>query len=94
MTETTENAQEKCRAIKHGGVDLQCSLPRDHDKPKGDEPGTWHESEFTERREIAYEGARHVITITEFVTWEPVDHIAEAAAHIMAGRRRDREELT
>jgi hypothetical protein len=80
----------KCRAVKHGAVDLQCSLPADHDRPEDDKPGTWHESALTERREIDYDGAHHLIVITETVTWEPVDHAAEAARHLMAGRRRDR----
>lgn len=80
---------EKCRAVKRGVVDLPCSLPRDHDQPEGDEPGTWHESAFTDRREIAYDGARHSIVTTETVTWEPVDHAAEAARLLMAGLEQE-----
>jgi hypothetical protein len=83
---------EKCRAVKHGVVDLQCSLAADHDRPVDDKPGTWHTATLTDRREIDYDGARHSIVTTETVTWEPVDHAAEAVRHIMAGRLRDRGE--
>lgn len=77
----------KCRDVKRGAVDLQCTLPLGHDKPGGGQPGTWHEAMYTEHREVTYDGARHVIDLTEHVIWEPVDHVAEATRHLMAGRR-------
>jgi hypothetical protein len=81
-------AAEKCRAVKHGVIDLQCEWPRDHERPQDGKPGTWHEAGYVDRREVTYDGARHVIVITETVTWEPVDHAAEAARHMVAGRNR------
>jgi hypothetical protein len=86
MTETSQGLTEACRSIKQGVTDLRCSLERGHDEPQGGQPGTWHESVYTERREVDYPGARHEIKITEIVTWEPVDHAAEATRHLMAGR--------
>lgn len=74
---------EKCRAVKHGRVDLHCTLPKDH---AGDE---WHQATFTAHQEITYDGAHHVIHSVETVTWEPVDHIREATRHLMAGRKED-----
>jgi hypothetical protein len=96
MTETPEKQPEplevarveKCRAVKHGVVDLQCEWDRGHEKPQDGKPGTWHEAGFTERREITYPGARHVVVTTEVVTWEPVDHAEEAARHLMASANR------
>ena len=59
-----ENAKERCGSIKHGGVTLQCT------EPAGHEPD-WHRSVFTDHREISYDGAHHVVDITEVVTWDP-----------------------
>jgi hypothetical protein len=83
-----EDGPGKCRAVKHGVVDLQCPLPPGHDREQDGTPGTWHGCEYSERREIDYGSARHVIVITETVTWEPADHVAEAVRHIMASRNR------
>lgn len=78
-------AAEKCRAVKHGRVDLHCTEPKGHDGQRG--PDYWHKATFTDHQEITYDGARHVIHSVETVTWEPVDHIREATRHLMAGRR-------
>jgi len=92
--EDTAPARElKCGDLKSGGVDLRCSLPEGH--ADGYEPDSggeayWHEGIVTDHREITYGGARHVVDTTETVTWEPVDHIAEATRHLMAAWRRDK----
>lgn len=92
MTAPQVSVAGKCRAVKHGVVDLQCSLAAGHDRPEDGKPGSWHTARLTDRRDIDYDGAHHTIIITETVTWEPVDHAAEAARHLMAGSRRDRSE--
>ena len=74
----------KCRAVKHGGVTLHCTEDEDHDKGPD---ATWHRAVYHEHREVTYDGAHHVIDMTETVTWEPVDHVAEATRHLMAGRK-------
>jgi hypothetical protein len=73
----------KCRAVKHGGVTLHCTEPEGHDG--GPDP-TWHKAVYSEHREVNYDGAYHVIDMTERVTWEPVDHVAEAVRHLTAKR--------
>lgn len=73
-----------CRAVKHGGVDLTCELPDRHDESP---EGTWHHAVFTERRELTYAGARHVIEMTETVTWEPVDHVKESVRMLLKDKR-------
>lgn len=65
----------KCRAVKHGGVPLHCSLP---DKHEG-----WHKAVYTDSREIDYDGSHHEIHMTETVIWEPIDYITR---HLLAGR--------
>jgi hypothetical protein len=82
---------EKCGAVKHGVVDLQCEEDRGHDEPKDGLRGTWHEATLVDQREVTYPGARHLIDSRETVSWEPVDHAAEATRHLMAGRKRPRE---
>lgn len=64
----------KCRAVKRGGVDLHCTKDEDHDKGTG---ATWHQAVCCEHREVTYDGSHHVIDITELVTWEPADEVAE-----------------
>ena len=86
MADDKVTVEPKCRAVKHGRVELHCTKPRGHDS--GDDP-TWHEAVFTEHQEISYDGAHHVVDLREVVTWEPVDHVAEATRHLMAGRNRD-----
>ena len=78
----------KCRAVKHGRVDLHCTEPEGHDRPKEGDP-TWHMAVYTDHHEVTYDGARHVVHLVETVTWEPVDHAAEAARHLMAAVQRD-----
>jgi len=83
----------KCRVVKHGRVDLLCILPEGHTAAYQPGSGTedgWHMSVLTEHQETSYDGAHHVVDFTETVRWEPVDHIAEATRHLLAGRRRDR----
>lgn len=84
-TETQEAGEpRKCRAVKHGGITLHCTEPEGHDQ----EPdATWHKAVYRKHEEHEYDGARHVIDATETVWWEPVDHVAEATRHLMAGRR-------
>jgi hypothetical protein len=86
--EVPASEPRKCRAVKQGVTDLQCTEPEDHDRP-AEGKGTWHTAVFTEHRDIAYDGARHSVDIVERVTWEPVDHAGEAARHIIAATRRD-----
>lgn len=71
----------KCGAVKQGGVTLRCRLPEKHEG--------WHQADYTDHREIAYDGAHHVIDTVETVTWEPVDHVREAVRHLFEGRRSD-----
>ena len=78
---------EECGAVKHGVVDLRCSEERGHDEPTQERPATWHEAVYVSRHEVDYPGAHHVVNVTETVTWEPVDHAAEASRHILAIRR-------
>ena len=99
MTATPESITEaeprKCRAAKRGVVDLSCILAEDH-ACRGHEPGScpegctggWHQAVYTEHREVSYDGSRHTISIVETAIWEPVDHAAEAARHIVAATRR------
>lgn len=86
---TAETQPPKCRAVKHGRVDLHCTLDAGHDKPQGDAPATWHEASYTDHQEIDYDGAHHTVHVAEHVTWEPVDPAAEAMRHLFAGRDRD-----
>jgi len=87
MTETSQDpAPETCRSVKRGGTDLLCSLERGHDEPTEERPATWHRAVFLNRSEIDYPGGHHEIKLVETVTWKPVDHAAEAARHLMAGR--------
>ena len=79
MNEQEPVAEEKCRDIKRGYVDLHCTLPKDHPE--------WHHATFTDHREVTYDGGHHVIHTVESVTWEPADHIREAVNHLMAGRK-------
>jgi hypothetical protein len=86
--ETQEAAKEeplKCRDVKYGPVELYCELDAGH--AEGPD-GTWHEATFRDHREIAYSGSRHVVDTVEHVTWEPVDHAAEAVRHLTAGMKR------
>jgi hypothetical protein len=87
MTKETETP--KCRAGKHGVVDLECELPLGHAddyKPGTESEEGWHKSVLTRHEDITYSSSHHVIHITETVTWEPVDHVAEATRHLMAAR--------
>ena len=84
----TEDEPRKCRDVKNGRIDLRCTEPEGHDRPAEGGP-TWHRAVYRSRQEIDYDGAHHVIEQTETVTWEPADHAAEAARHIMAAARRD-----
>jgi len=88
MTERRTPVTETCRAVKYGAVDLWCSQERGHDEPQDGKPGTWHRAVFTNRSEIDYPGAHHVIEQTETVTWEPADAYAEAVRRALASRRR------
>jgi hypothetical protein len=81
-----EDTAPRCRAMKHGRVDLTCALERDHDR--GENP-TWHEALYADHQEVTYPGSRHVLDITEHVTWEPVDGITEAVRQITKDRPRD-----
>jgi hypothetical protein len=82
----TDETKPRCRATKHGGIDLTCELEQDHDR--GESP-TWHEATYTEHREATYQGARHVMNVTEHVTWEPVDQVKEAMRLMMKDKPRD-----
>ena len=73
----------KCRAVKRGGVDLHCTEDEDHDRGPD---ATWHKAVYNEHREIAYDGAHHVVDMTERVTWEPADQVAEAVRKFMKDR--------
>jgi hypothetical protein len=78
-----EAGPRKCRAVKHGNVTLHCTEPEGHDQGPD---VTWHKAVYAEYRDITYDGARHVMDVTETVTWEPAGHVAEAARHLMAGQ--------
>ena len=78
---------EKCGAVKHGAIDLRCSEERGHDESTEERPATWHRDALTQRSEVDYDGAHHVIEHTETVTWEPVDHAAESLRHMAASIR-------
>lgn len=82
----TDEKTPHCRAVKHGRVDLTCELEQDHDR--GDGP-TWHEATCTEHREVTTQDARHVIDITEHVTWEPVDIGREVTRLLTRDQPRD-----
>jgi hypothetical protein len=69
---------EKCRAVKHGRVDLRCILPWKHEG--------WHEASYTDHQEVDYDGAHHTVHVTEHVTWEPVEAAAEAVRHLFRER--------
>jgi hypothetical protein len=71
---------------KHGRVDLTCELEQDHDR--GENP-TWHAANYTDHQEVTYPGARHVLHLTEYVTWEPVDQVKEAVRLMMKDKPRD-----
>lgn len=71
---------EKCRAAKHGRVDLHCTLPRDHEG--------WHEADYTDHQEVTYDGGRHSVHVTEHVTWEPADNALEATRMLLKDRVR------
>lgn len=75
---------EKCGAVKHGVVDLRCTEERGHDESTEERPATWHQAVYTSSHDVDYPGARHHAEVTETVTWEPLDHAAEAARHILA----------
>lgn len=77
----TDQEVPRCYAVKQGRVTLTCELDEGHDG--------WHEATYTDHQEVTYQGARHVVDLTEAVTWEPVDHVAEAVRHITAKGRRD-----
>ncbi|HEV2376193.1 MAG TPA: hypothetical protein VGS19_28990 [Streptosporangiaceae bacterium] len=71
-----------CRDVKHGRVTLLCELEEGHEG--------WHKAVYTQHEEVTYQGSHHVMDLTETVTWEPVDHLAEAVRHIAAkGRSSD-----
>jgi len=79
----TEDKPRKCGDLKRGNIDLRCVLLPGH--AVGPE-ATWHAATCTENRIVEYDGARHEIHMRETVTWEPVDHMAEAVRHLIAGR--------
>lgn len=54
----------RCYAPKRGVIDLRCELSDGHEG--------WHKAVYTDHREVVYDGAHHVIDITEKVTWEPI----------------------
>jgi len=66
-----------CGAPKDGGYRLHCELPAGHDG--------WHKAVYRDNREMTYLGSRHIVEMTETVTWEPVDHVREAVSRLMAG---------
>ena len=78
--------ERKCHDVKNGRIDLHCTEPEGHAWPAEGEP-TWHKAVYSSRQEITYDGAYHLVEQTETVTWEPVDHAAEATRHLMAGRK-------
>ena len=77
--EVTGASDGECRDIKQGRVDLHCVLPRGHEG--------WHVATYRDHQTITYDGARHEVTLTEEVTWEPVDHVREAVRRLMSDRR-------
>lgn len=85
IREVTDETKPRCRAVKHGRVDLACDLEQDHDS--GENP-TWHEASYADHQEITYPGSRHVLDITEHVTWEPVG-VTQALRRLMKDRSRD-----
>jgi hypothetical protein len=74
MSEAPAPDAGKCRAVKHGRVDLHCTLPWKHEG--------WHEADYADHQEITYDGARHTVDLTEHVTWEPVDAAKEAVRQL------------
>jgi hypothetical protein len=82
ITPPPQPAPEMCRAVKHGRVDLHCTLSDDHEG--------WHEADclVTEKQEVSYDGSRHVIETTthEHVKWERVDHAREAVKMLLKDR--------
>lgn len=62
---------DRCYAVKHGRVDLTCELDEGHEG--------WHKATFTDHQEIIYQGAHHVVDMTETVTWEGARRVIAAA---------------
>ena len=74
----------RCRAVKQGRVTLTCERDPGHEG--------WHSAIFSDHQEITYQGAHHVVNMTETVTWESPGHVQEAVKHIGAavtGSRAD-----
>ena len=83
-----ETETEMCRAVKHGGVDLHCTLSEGHDG--------WHMADFVieDKRIVRYDGSRHEISTDthEHVEWEPVDAAREAVRALLRDSKRARGE--
>jgi hypothetical protein len=62
-----------CLARKAGRVDLLCELPISHVAE-----GDWHMATYTDHQKITYLGARHIVHVTETVSWEPRSPVKEA----------------
>lgn len=70
----------RCYAPKDGRIALTCELDEGHEG--------WHRAVYHDRQEITYQGAHHVVDLTESVTWEPfAAQLAATMRRITAGRK-------